>query len=147
MRFAPGWPDKKTNEYWTYAFLWYLDDASETNSMILEKNLTAYYSGLVGRNIGPRKIPAEKIIPVKASIKKIATDEGDLQTYSGSIDMLDYMAQEPITLNCIVHLISCAGQPHMFIFYEISPQPFTGTVWNDLNRLRIEFACKKSPSK
>ncbi len=83
--------------------------------MILEKNLTAYYSGLVGRNIGPRKIPAEKIIPVKASIKKIATDEGDLQTYSGSIDMLDYMAQEPITLNCIVHRHSHSPAPYGMI--------------------------------
>src|SRR4051812_6700953 len=25
IRFAPGWSDAKSNEYWTYAFLWYLD--------------------------------------------------------------------------------------------------------------------------
>ena len=25
IRFAPGWGNAKSNEYWTYAFLWYLD--------------------------------------------------------------------------------------------------------------------------
>jgi len=58
------------------------------------------------RNIEKRKIPAEKILPIKPSIKKVKTDKEDLETFTGTIDMLDYMEQKPITLNCIVHLKS-----------------------------------------
>jgi hypothetical protein len=56
IRFTPGWSDPNANDYWSYAFLWYLEGTPETNPQIIEKNLTAYYNGLVGRNIKQRKI-------------------------------------------------------------------------------------------
>lgn len=143
LRFTPGWGNAKSDEYWTYAFLWYLDNAPKTNAKIIARNLKAYYAGLVGRNIEKRKIPAEKIIATKTSIKKVKTDKGDVKTYSGTIYMLDYMEQKPITLNCIVHLKSCSEQSKTFIFYEISPKPFTDNIWQSLKQLWIDFDCKK----
>src|SRR5665213_62704 len=56
IRFTPGWGNVKSDEYWTYAFLWYLDDTQKINAKIVENNLKAYYTGLVRRNIVPRKI-------------------------------------------------------------------------------------------
>ena len=38
IRFTPGWAKKETDEYWSYAFLWYLDDTPKFDSKILEKN-------------------------------------------------------------------------------------------------------------
>ncbi|MEJ7685279.1 MAG: hypothetical protein WKG06_47025 [Segetibacter sp.] len=104
IRFTPRWANVKSDEYWTYAFLWYLDNFPKMNKKIIQENLKAYYTGLVERNIEPRKIPANKIIPTKTSFKRIKTINNDLQTYSGTIEMLDYMEQKPITLNCIVHV-------------------------------------------
>ncbi len=147
IRFAPGWSDVKSNEYWTYAFLWFLEGKPETNSQTIEKNLTAYYNGLVGRNIEKRKIPAEKLVPVKASIKKIHTDKQDLQTFSGTIDMLDYMEQKPMTLNCIVHLKLCGDKNMTYLFYEISPRPLTDNVWKSLDQLWNTFDCSKTKMK
>jgi hypothetical protein len=148
LRFAPGWSDSKSNGYWTYAFLWNLEGHPESNSQIIEKNLTAYYNGLVGRNIEKRKIPKEKLVPVKVTIKRTSTAKEDLQTYSGTINMLDYMAQMPITLNCIVHIKSCPlKQNNTFIFYQISPRPLTDNVWNELQNLWTTFECNKAVSK
>ncbi len=147
IRFAPGWGNVKTNEYWTYAFLWYLDKKPKTNATIVENNLNAYYTGLVGINIEPRKIPTEKLIPVKTEIKKIKTEKGDIKTFRGTIDMLDYMEQKPITLNCIVHLKSCSGQNKTFLFYEISPKPYTDNIWQSLNQLWTDFRCDKTEEK
>jgi hypothetical protein len=143
IRFAPGWSDPKSNEYWAYAFLWYLEGKPEINPQVTEKNLAAYYNGLVGRNIEQRKIPKEKLVPVKVTIKKTSAGEGDLKTYSGTIDMLDYMEQKPMTLNCIVHVKLCPGKNNTFLFYEISPQPLTGNVWKDLQKLWTTFECDK----
>lgn len=147
LRFAPGWSDPRSHEYWSYAFLWYLEGKPEIDPKITEKNLAAYYAGLVGRNIEQRKIPAEKLVPLKATIKKTTTVEGDLQTFSGTVHMLDYMEQKPMTLNCIVHVKACPDKDHTFVFYEISPQPLTGTVWKDLHQLWTTFACDKAKSK
>jgi hypothetical protein len=144
IRFTPGWADSSSNEYWTYAFLWYLDGKPEINSENIEKNLTAYYTGLIGRNIDKRNIPKEKISDVKVSVTQAQTSEGDLQTYSGTIDMLDYMAQKPMTLNCTVHIRSCPDKNHTFIFYEISPKPLTDDVWKEMDKLWVAFECDKS---
>jgi hypothetical protein len=141
VRFAPGWADPKSNEYWAYAFLWNLEGSPEISPEITEKNLTAYYTGLIGRNIDRRKIPKEKLVPVKVTLKKTSADEGDLQTYSGTVDMLDYMEQKPIILNCIVHVKSCPGKSNLFVFYQISPQPSTSQIWKDLRNLWTTFGC------
>jgi hypothetical protein len=147
LRFAPGWPDAKSDEYWTYAFLWYLEGKPEIDAESIEKNLTAYYNGLVGRNIESRKIPQEKLVDVRASIEKQSGDEKDILSYSGKVEMLDYMEQKPITLNCIVHIRSCPNQNNTFAFYEISPQPLTSDVWKSLDEMWTKFECSKTKSK
>lgn len=148
LRFAQGWSDAKSNGYWTYAFLWHLEGRPETNPQIIEANLTAYYNGLVGRNIEKRQIPKDKLVEVKVKIKQTGTGEGDLQTFSGTIDMLDYMAQMPITLNCKIHVNLCPTEKNStFIFYEISPRPPADTIWKDLQNLWTTFECSKATSK
>jgi hypothetical protein len=141
IRFTPGWGKSNSDEYWTYAFLWYLDGSQETNAKIVENNLKAYYNGLVESNIEPRKIPADKLVPVKAEIRKVKTSKGDLRTFRGTVTMLDYMQQKPITLNCIVHLKSCSGQDKTYLFYEISPKPFSDIIWQSLDELWAGFGC------
>jgi hypothetical protein len=147
IRFAPGWAKVKTDEYWTYAFLWYLDGTPEINATIVANNLKAYYTGLVGSNMELRKIPADKLVTAKTTIKKVKTDKGDLKTFRGTIYMLDYMEQKPITLNCIVHQKSCAGKDKTFVFNEISPQPYNHPVWQSLHQLWIDFSCEKPVEK
>ena len=143
IRFTPGWGNSKSDDYWSYAFLWYLDDTQNMNSSIVESNLKAYYTGLVGRNVQPRKIPADKVIPVKTSFKEVKAVKGDLKTFNGTINMLDYMEQKPIILNCIIHLKACSGQNKTFIFNEISPRPYNDKVWQSLNELWTNFVCDK----
>jgi hypothetical protein len=121
IRFSPGWGNVQSDAYWTYAFLWYLENKPVINAKITARNLTVYYTGLVKSNAEPRKIPAEKLLPVKTAIKKIKTATGDLKTFSGTIYMLDYMQQKPIRLYCMVHLRVCSEQHKTFLFNEISP--------------------------
>jgi hypothetical protein len=143
LRFAPGWSDVKSPEYWTYAFLWYLDKSPEVNAEIISKNLKDYYSGLIKSSVDKRKTPSEKIIPVKTSLAKIDPISGDNETYSGTIHLFDYMNQKPLTLNCIVHKKTCVGQSKTFIFFEISPKPIGEGVWKGLDKLWADFACNK----
>jgi hypothetical protein len=139
IRFTPGWSKVTSKEYWSYAFLWYLDGEVKMNATTLTNNLKTYYTGLVkinGSNI-------MKIIPVVASFKETKKVEGDLQTYTGTIRMTDYMTQMPITLNCKAHLKACPGENKTFIFYELSPQALSHKVWQSLDKLWLDFKCKK----
>ena len=145
IRFTPGWANVKSDEYWSYAFLWWLDGSPETNSQIIEDNLKAYYTGLININIDSvrRNSLSEKLKSVKTKFKNIKTHKGDLKTYNGTVEMLDFMQLKTITLNCIVHVRSCSEENKTIVFYELSPKPYTHDVWTGLNKLWLDFNCKK----
>lgn len=144
IRFTPGWAKVKTDEYWTYAFLWWLDGSPTMDANIIAANLKAYYTGLIETNREGYKVPVEKITPVQTAFKKTKTASGDLKTFTGTIDMLDYMQQKAITLHCIVHLKLCPEENKTIVFYELSPKPFPHPNWASLNQLWLDFKCKKN---
>jgi hypothetical protein len=131
IRFMPGWSKANSNEYWTYAFLWYVDNMQKTNAKIIETNLKAYYTGLIEVNSGQ----TGQAILVKAKFKKVKTAQGDSKTFRGTISMLDYMAKKTILLHCIVHLKFSSKQDKTFLFYEISPKQYDDKVWQSLHQL------------
>lgn len=143
IRFTPGWANAKGDEYWTYAFLWYLDGQPKTDEKIIAENLKAYYTGLYKVNTDSARYAIEKPAPAITSFKKTATANGDLETYTGTIKMLDYMQRKTIVLNCIVHLRVCTDDNKTIIFYELSPKPFTHSNWVALDQLWFGFKCKK----
>ena len=143
IRFSPGWGNPETNEYWTYAFLWYLNGEVKTNAKIIENNLATYYTGLLEANLDPLKLPAGQRVPVTTKIKKVKAEGRDVKTFRGSIYLLDYIEYKPITLNCIVHLSYCKEQDRTVLFFELSPRPFSDQIWQSLNKLWVGFDCKK----
>jgi len=143
LRFTPGWEDTLSEEHWSYAYLWWLAGNPKIDEVTLQENLKAYYSGLIARNISRRKIPANKIVPTNTVIKKVKTAANDIETYSGTISMLDYIAQRPITLNCLVHVKSCKTQNRRGVFIEISPKPFGHSIWKEFGNIEESFDCKK----
>jgi hypothetical protein len=143
IRFTPGWAKVKSDEYWSYTFLWYLDGTVKTNKKIIAENLKAYYTGLFTVNSDSAKVSAWKSKPVNTAFKKVQAAKGDVKTFTGTIEMIDYMQQQPITLNCRAHLKYCKDEDKTILFYELSPQPYTHTVWTSLNQLWLDFRCKK----
>ncbi|QEC69680.1 hypothetical protein FRZ67_21130 [Panacibacter ginsenosidivorans] len=143
LRFTHGWGDVASDEHWTYAFLWWLDGKPLIDANILQENLNAYYSGLVKRNIIQRTIPAFKVVPTIATITKAPTMQGDTATYSGTIKMLDYIAQVPIILNCLVHIKNCTTKNNTAVFFEISPKPHEHAIWQQLNKLNDDIKCSE----
>jgi hypothetical protein len=143
IRFSPGWAKVTSDEYWTYAFLWYLDQLPKINAGTLAKNLKAYYTGLIKTNTNNSKASPGKSIPVTTAFYKVTTDKGDMETYNGTIEMLDYMQRKPINLNCIVHLKFYKEMNRAILFYELSPKPFIHNNWAKLNHLWLDFAYKK----
>ena len=140
IRFTPGWAKKTTNEYWSYAFLWYLNGTPTFDAKTIENNLKAYYTGLIKVNSDSAKI-ADKLFPVSATIRSRSREKGDMKTFEGSVNMLDYMSQQPITLNFVIHIKTCETKDKTFVFHEISPMPYTDDVWKRLHQLWVNFKC------
>lgn len=141
IRFAPGWGDSKSDEHWTYSFLWWLEGSPKYDAAILQANLKAYYEGLVARNIAG--VPSNKLVTTAASVKKATTAPGDVATFSAFINMLDYHTQQPMTLNCLVHVKECSDQKNTAIYFEVSPKPVTHPVWKKMTLIGENFSCNK----
>lgn len=141
IRFAPGWANPQSNEYWSYTFLWWVNGEKHVNDTILQNQMAAYFTGLVAANT-KGKVITNKLIPAKTIIKQIAAAPGDAATFKGSITMQDYMDVKlsPLTLNCIVHKKICNG--HTALLFLLSPKSETDSVWHALNKLNEEFSCK-----
>src|SRR5206468_4226030 len=103
-------------------------------------NFRTYYTGLIGSNIENRKIPADKLFPTTAAVKKVTTLTGDLETFSGTINMLDYMAQKPMVLNCIVHIKDAGTKDRRAVIVEMSPQPLQHAVWQQMDDILHGFS-------
>ena len=128
IRFTPGWSKPATAEYWSYAFLWYLDGQQKINANILEINLKEYYTGLIAVN--KRDASLTNSTEVRTVFKQVATQKGD-------------MSNKPIALYCKVHIRSCDGQDKTFVFYELSPKDYSDKVWQSLDGLWLGFKCIK----
>ncbi len=142
LRFAPGWGNAKSENYWTYCFLWWLKGNARIDPDILEVSLKEYYDGLVGRNIISRKIPSNKLVPTVVDLKKIKTAAGDLETYAGTVSMLDYQAQQPIVLNCSIHWKDSKSDDKTVAYFELSPRPLTHAIWKKLDEVGESFRLK-----
>ena len=143
IRFTPGWGKKESTEYWTYGFLWYLDSTISLDAKTIEKNLSAYYTGLLHANLDTTKITAARIKPAIVEIKKIKAANNAEQSFEGSVHTLDFLTWKPIILNIRLHRRTCSEQHKTFIFHEVSPKPFTDSVWEGLDALWLTLRCQK----
>lgn len=137
IRFAPGWAKATSDDYWSYAFLWYLEGNVNMDVKTIEHNLQEYYSGLITAN------GIDTSNTVITNFKEIAKSNNDVKTFTGIIQMFDYMAKQTIILNCKVHVKMSERQTNTFIFYELSPKPLSHALWQNLDALWIEFKCEK----
>jgi hypothetical protein len=138
IHFPPGWGDPKTEDYWTVSYLFRLNGKQVINVNTLQDFLKVYYEGLIADNVPRRHIPKEKLVPVSASLKKIKPDQGDLETYEGVVNSLDYLAQVPIKLNCRVHL-KLGGEQFTPLLIEVSPKPYEHPIWQQMERTVVQY--------
>ena len=143
IRFTPGWGKVEAEEYWAYTFLWYLDSALTVDSKSIEKDIKAYYTGLLKVNSDTTKTTSLNPKEVKVNFLPAKKEAGDLSAFTGTIDMLDYQTLKPILLNAKVHVKSCTTTGKTILFFELSPKPFSHKVWSSLDQLWIDFKCVK----
>ncbi|MBK7668390.1 MAG: hypothetical protein IPJ32_14260 [Sphingobacteriaceae bacterium] len=140
IRFTPGWARKDSADYWSYVFLWYLDGKQKIDAKTLEGHLKVYYEGLASAT---KSVPREKLIPVVVKNKVEKTFSTYEACFEGTVYMLDYMSQKPMTLNYKIRLTTCPGEEKTFVFFRLSPQPYAHQVWKGLDKVCNDFKCKK----
>jgi hypothetical protein len=144
LRFAPGWADPKSEQHWAYSYLWWLEGNPVIDAPTLQRNLELYYAGLVSRNLDPAKMPADKIPATKVQVKKTAPQNNDIETFSATINMLDYHTQKPIVLSALIHRKPKLVAGRTPVYIEISPQPSSHPVWKAMSLIGHSLRIKST---
>ena len=113
------------------------------DASVLKEMIGTYYDGLIvnGGGGGPRNIPKEKIFPTRVSIQQVKTEEGDEETWAGTVDMLDYKIVKPMRLNFMAHRKGCTDRKHFPVFLELSPKGLEDGIWKELEQVERGFSC------
>jgi len=137
VRFAPGWGKMNSKEYFSYAFLWSLEDDPKLSSNSLESDLENYFDGLIKAVLGQKSDSIENAINAKVFIEKI-----DQHNYAGKILTFDpFTTQKEVSLNTVITYFPCKTMDRHLVFFRFSPQHINHSVWEKLNKLEISMDC------
>jgi len=133
--------NSKTEEYWAYDFLWFIEGIPSISKGDLDKYMAAYFDGLYLSNLKNKPTPPANFS--KAHFKKADTQINDRQTFEGTINTLDFLTGQPIIFNVKVHVRHYTAVQHTAVLFEISPQDYKNVVWDSLDGVANGFQLKK----
>jgi hypothetical protein len=140
LRFAPGWSNNKSDEYWAYAFVWFIKGKQSLNRDTLNSYLMQYYNGLYTSNLKGKSAPPAGF--TKADMKSVRPLLNDKETYEGTITTLDFLTGQPITFNARIRVRTYPEVDHTAILFEISPQAYQQPVWGKMNIIITGFSVR-----
>ncbi|HJW08238.1 MAG TPA: hypothetical protein VJ483_01315 [Holophagaceae bacterium] len=127
LRFMPGFFDPASPNWWSYAFVWVLDDAELPSMKQLEPEVTLYFKGLctaVGGKKGFRMDPAQFQCRLK--------EDPGLKGYRGQVGIYDaFKTGEALTLQ--LRIKSWKGAGRRFVAVAASPKLPPAAPWAELD--------------
>ncbi|KAA3628463.1 MAG: hypothetical protein DWQ02_19300 [Bacteroidetes bacterium] len=139
LRFAPGWADSTSQEFWTYTFVWYVDEKQPMTESKLTEYFNYYYDGLMGVD---RKNKADTTNSVKLD-KTLCLFIQSKEGFSGKMRVYDnFFTKDYLILNIKVKESFCPEMKKHIISCEISPKPFDHSVWAIFENVKLKKECK-----
>jgi len=125
VRFAPGMFDPKTDDFFSYVFVFYLPAQGEPNQKALQRELLTYYRGLataVSRQKGG--VDAEAF---RLSLKEVKdptrSDEKLPARYLGTLNWTEpFATMKPQTLHLEIQSAACKDRDARYLAVAVSPQ-------------------------
>lgn len=143
LRFAPGMFTAGSDEFWTYAFVWWLQGDVAFDAATLNSNLAAYYEGLSlaveqRANFDPHDAAAV------ARLASVHSDDAGTARWLGTASVYDaFVTHARVALELDVRVFRCAAQDRTVALFTVSPQPAGHKVWTQLATLRDSFRCSE----
>jgi hypothetical protein len=146
VRFAKGWGDKNSEAFWAYAFLWYLDENPELTENQLERDIQAYFDGimsLVGKGNGLETIPKSKVVFTRdITATELVKGNNFKVNYKGEAAIFDaFFTKSAQTLNITAVSDYCPVLKKYTVLFTFSPQDRDHTIWETLNSITLTQAC------
>ncbi len=138
LRFMPGFSSPAEPEFWSYVFVWWLEQPPPFDATSVASSLTTYFRGLATA-VGGAKYPFDParfhavMTPVPGSEPPRLT--GQVFTYDPFVTGL------PLTLNVELVLRSCPGTQQFAVVVALSPRDTSDGVWKALRATAGTLVC------
>jgi len=130
---SPGAPD-----YWSYDFVWWLDQAPPFDAASVAATLTTYFEGLATA-VGGSKFHFD---PARYHAVLTSVSDREPHRLTGQVFTYDpFVSGLPITLNVEAELRTCPGTREVAIVVALSPKDTTDNVWKALRAAAGTVAC------
>lgn len=136
LRFPPGMFIEHEQQYWSYLFVWWVEEEKVISESVLEKYLEEYFFGLA-REIALFK----KTGPSGASYTVALDSIGENSLIGTSLLIEEILRPEIPSLNIKVNQVICEPQKRLAVILELSPKAFEHSNWQTLSKLKTEFKC------
>lgn len=147
VRFANGWAKQDSEEFWTYAFLWYLDEDPALTQTQLAKDIQAYFDGimnLIGTGSGLTDIPESKVTlhDKPGVVISHSNDNHPGIKYQGEVEIFDaFFTKTKQVLNFTALSDYCPVSKKYTVLFTFSPQDRNHEIWKTLNGIRLAEGC------
>ena len=129
LRFMPGFFDPASPSWWSYAFVWGLDDDDPPSREALESELTLYFKGLCTQ-VGSKK--GFKMDPDRFQCRIEDSSGRTVRAYQGQVTIFDaFKTGKALTLH--LRIRTWWGLGHCFVAVAASPQTPQASVWTELD--------------
>ncbi|MCZ4409048.1 hypothetical protein O3Q51_09525 [Cryomorphaceae bacterium 1068] len=132
--FPVNWIKPDSIDFWSYVFVWALEDKQATTAEELEGNLKLYFDGLIG---GLSRTDQSKLTKTKAQFLP-NTDLKDSVAFTGELTIFDgFVTQEPLTLHARIYSDYCGEKDQLILLFRFSPLPFEHDIWEKLRTVKV----------
>jgi hypothetical protein len=138
LRFAPGWSDTTSQEFWAYTFVWYIEKGPAMTESKLTESFNSYYDGLMGVDIHNQNDSTNSNQLDKTLCLFVKTDDG----FIGKMRVYDrFFTKDYMTLNIKVKESFCPKTNKQIIFCDISPMVIDHEVWAIFDDVELNVEC------
>lgn len=139
IRFADGWGDVAEEGYFSYVFIWVLENNPNLTVSQVTSDMELYFNGLMKMGLLTKlrflkKLPETTAI-FKESPKSDASFEGVIEVYDA------FFKKENIRLHTKVATSYCDEIKKHIVYFRLSPKDFNAPIWNDLNKVEMKIEC------
>ncbi|HEY4003303.1 MAG TPA: hypothetical protein VGO93_30825 [Candidatus Xenobia bacterium] len=136
IRFAPGFRKPDAPDWFTYSFVWYVNDSRQLD---VKADLTAYFRGLMDA-VAKEDHLTTRAWPTWVEVGEVASGFTDEPTTHAVVHTWDaFGTPGPLTLDIQVYEPPCSVPDHRFYYFETTPHPHDPAVRHLLDRLRAAF--------
>jgi len=135
VRFAKGWSTKGDDTFWTYAFLWSVQQTDILTTSQLEVYMQYYFDGLM--NVVNKD--KSKVVPKTVALFLEDKKDTKAKHFVGKIQLYDaFHTKDMITLNCTVMQYQCPETKKSMVLFHFSPKEFGHATWNKLHTVKLK---------